>query len=180
MLVRFRQRQPQGPWIIAQTPRPGNKLTRLADGTEPLVIKIIRHARLDRLREDLGDAIGLSGWQVAEHDFEAVGKDIFGIKGVVDLAQVFQLEIRLPKIPPGPVFNRQVLPRRGVPILQSAHRDALPRHAPCAAQGIDGFGSAKGTLGQAIQGVRSLAERGLGELFHAKVVRRLFEFHRGR
>ena len=83
--IRFRDRQPQGPFVVAKTPGTADELTRFAERTEPLIIVLIGNPKCGQRLPDTQDLLQRFFRQVSQDDMKPVGNDVLRSKWTIRL-----------------------------------------------------------------------------------------------
>ena len=124
--IRIDQQQPDRPFVFFSAPGAGDKITRLSDGTEPLLVEIVGYAGLHDFRQGLPGTSDLFVGKAAEHQMKAIAGHVLGLERPLGLPLIRQFKIGLLQVAAGTVVDRQPLAGDGVPVLESAVRNLPP------------------------------------------------------
>ena len=92
MKVGFGHGQKQGSFIIGQTPWHGDQFTAEPDRTKSLVVEVVDDPHLLDELAAIGERWNLIGGDSPQSDFESIGSNVFGMVGMCNLTEVFQLK----------------------------------------------------------------------------------------
>ena len=164
--------------VIQLAPVHADKLAGLPDRSEALIVKVVDRAEV---LEPIGVSIELLNVffsDFSQANFEPVGLNVLGVEGAVDLPEVLDLHRTVREARFRTVSDREMLKRRGVPVLEPAVTDPSAFDIPVAQNLRNRFRSPQTGLREPIQGVRSTRWTDRGDLLDPKIFMRTFKLHR--
>ncbi len=149
--ILFGQCKIKSAFVVGFAPMQSDPFSGESEGAEALVIEVVHCTERLQPSGTLIEAGAEGGLDFAKFDFEAVCRDIFCVKWMADLPEVFH--------PHGPILEAclwtieygEVLGGRGVSILKSAVADLMSGDVPATEDFGDGFWGAETLFVQLVE-----------------------------